>query len=141
MRNRYARWMTDWETRLTTRDTNRVVRPFEWGLDWIEGWPGVNGNFAGASENPERYLHELNDKLVAHSDEFYSYDKPTDFRLERRPAMRFGTGANKLPEPDQPEIAEFLRFTSPVRTPFVENDLVNARWFPAKNPNGCAMVV
>ena len=27
--------------------------------------------------------------------------------------------------------AEFLRFTSPVRTPYPENDRVNARWFPA----------
>ena len=29
------------------------------------------------------------------------------------------------------ERAQFLRFTSPERTPHPENDLVNARWFPA----------
>jgi len=28
--------MTRWETDLTTRDTNRVVRPLEWGFDWLE---------------------------------------------------------------------------------------------------------
>ena len=28
--------------------------------------------------------------------------------------------------------ADFLRFTSPVRTPFPENNLANARWFPAR---------
>jgi hypothetical protein len=28
--------------------------------------------------------------------------------------------------------AEFLRFTSPVRTRYPENDVVNARWYPAK---------
>jgi hypothetical protein len=27
--------------------------------------------------------------------------------------------------------AKFLRFTSPERTPYAENDLVNARWYPA----------
>jgi len=27
--------------------------------------------------------------------------------------------------------AQFLRFTSPVRTPYPENDLVNARWYSA----------
>ena len=27
--------------------------------------------------------------------------------------------------------AQFLRFTSPERTPHPENDLVNARWYPA----------
>ena len=26
--------MYAWETRLTTRDTNRVVRPLEWGIEW-----------------------------------------------------------------------------------------------------------
>ena len=24
-----------WERRLATVDTNRVVRPFDWGLDWL----------------------------------------------------------------------------------------------------------
>lgn len=137
----YAKWMVDWETRLTMRDTNRVVRPFEWGLEWTQDFPCVNGNYAVAGEHLERYFHELNDTLVAHSDEFFGYKTPTDFRLEQRPAMRMGTGKNALPEPEQPEVAEFLRFMSPVRTPYPENDLVNARWFPAKKPNGCAMVV
>ncbi len=27
--------MTRWETELTTRDTNRVVRPLEWGFEWL----------------------------------------------------------------------------------------------------------
>src|ERR1035441_2937548 len=31
----YGRWMTRWETDLTTRDTNRIVRPLEWGFDWL----------------------------------------------------------------------------------------------------------
>ena len=31
LKKRYARWMYDWETRLTMRDENRVVRPLEWG--------------------------------------------------------------------------------------------------------------
>jgi hypothetical protein len=31
--------------------------------------------------------------------------------------------------------AEFLRFTSPVRTRYPENDIVNARWYPAPEPS------
>jgi hypothetical protein len=27
--------MYEWETRLTTRDENRVVRPLEWGFEWM----------------------------------------------------------------------------------------------------------
>jgi hypothetical protein len=32
--------MTRWETDLTTRDTNRIVRPLEWGFDWLEDFAG-----------------------------------------------------------------------------------------------------
>ncbi len=32
----YAKWMYSWETALTTRDTNRIVRPLEWGFDWLK---------------------------------------------------------------------------------------------------------
>ena len=41
----YADWMVRWETALTTRDTNRVVRPLEWGFlslgllgSWMVAW-------------------------------------------------------------------------------------------------------
>jgi hypothetical protein len=141
MRASYSQWMTNWETRLTMRDTNRVVRPFEWGLEWTKDFPLVNGDHSAAAAHPEAYFHQLNTKLVANSDEFFSYPRPNDYRVEQRPAMRLSTGSNKLPEPDRPQVAEFLRFTSPVRTPYPENNTVNARWFPAKKPNGCAMVV
>src|ERR1039458_7348315 len=45
----YGRWMTAWETDLTTRDTNRIVRPLEWGFDWLADFsdaghvPGAKG--------------------------------------------------------------------------------------------------
>ena len=35
-----ARFFHAWERRLLAVDTNRVVRPFEWGLDWLDGAPG-----------------------------------------------------------------------------------------------------
>ena len=35
-----------WERRLANVSTDRVVRPFEWGLDWIP----QNGHASGATE-------------------------------------------------------------------------------------------
>ncbi len=131
MTSLYAKWMYAWETRLTTRDTNRVVRPLEWGMEWAERWPLVNGDCPASEEAYEDYLHQLNDRIVSQSDEFYSYTTPSDFRLEKRRIELFPTGNNpseKVPGGH----GTFLRFTSPVRTPHPENDLVNARWFPAK---------
>src|SRR5579863_4074992 len=102
MASRYARWMYDWETRLTSVDNNRVVRPLEWGVEWARDWPCRNGFHAGGipapslrsgdrrtrpslhEEDPEKFLLDYNQRIVAASDEFYSYARPKDFRLERR---------------------------------------------------------
>ncbi|MGD0792129.1 MAG: abhydrolase domain-containing 18 [Terriglobales bacterium] len=140
MPSRYAQWMYDWETRLTSVDNNRVVRPLEWGLDWTHGWPGRNGGPAeqGSKQGSRdllEYFSRFNDRIIRASDDFYSYQKPTDFRLERREVQVFST--REVPDPRLKEKvrgthAEFLRFTSPVVTPFPENNLANARWFPAR---------
>ncbi|HWZ83744.1 MAG TPA: alpha/beta hydrolase family protein [Terriglobales bacterium] len=135
MPSRYAQWMYDWETRLTSVDNNRVVRPLDWGVDWTQRWPGRNGG--PGSQSPAdllNYFKSFNDRIIANSDDFYNYTKPTDFRLERREVQVFST--REVPDPKlearvQGTHADFLRFTSPVRTPYPENDLANARWFPA----------
>jgi hypothetical protein len=136
MPSRYAQWMYEWETRLTSVDNNRVVRPLDWGLDWTHSWPGRNGGPAGPSSQEQLdYFARSNDRIIADSDHFYSYQKPTDFRLERREVQVFST--REVPDPRLEEKvrgtdADFLRFTSPVPTPYPENNLVNARWFPAR---------
>jgi dienelactone hydrolase len=142
--------MYDWETRLTTRDENRVVRPLEWGFEWIEPFlrqhgfkealpgPEVTGDSAAA----EAAMVRINEFLIRHSDAFFGYKKPTDYRIEERHPELFPT--NVRPETLAKDAAmkqqaaegklakaQYLRFTSPERTPFPENDLVNARWFPA----------
>src|SRR6266550_2019034 len=136
MRTRYAQWMYDWETRLTSVDNNRVVRPLDWGLEWMQDWPCGNGCApADTSDQCERFLQEYNRRIVSASDEFYSYVKPSDFQLERREVQVFST--REVPDAAleakvRGTYADFLRFTSPVRTPFPENNLANARWFPAR---------
>jgi len=154
----YAKWMYAWETALTTRDTNRIVRPLEWGEDWLEefvsgaslGDAAMDGREADSSaalrndkENGsfERMMR-LNESLVGHSEEFFGYETPTDYRLEMRHPQLFPTNVRpetleqaaewkRLEETGEGVEAEFLRFTSPMRTRYPENDIVNARWYPA----------
>jgi hypothetical protein len=117
MTSLYRKWMYAWETRLTMRDTNRVVRPLEWGMEWARRWPLVNGNFPSSEQGFEAYLHELNDHIVTNSDEFFAYKTPEDFRLEKRKIELFPTGSNaneKFPEGH----GMFLRFTSSSPTPY-----------------------
>jgi dienelactone hydrolase len=128
--------MYDWETRLTSVDNNRVVRPLEWGLEYARNWPCRNGDHAGSgSRELAHFYSQLNDRIIERSDEFYAYRTPSDFRLERREVKVFST--REVPDPRlearvRDTYAEFLRFTSPVETPFPENNLANARFFPAR---------
>ncbi len=150
LKERYARWMYEWETRLTMRDENRVVRPLEWGFEWITPFLEANG-FGDAVPDPrlmrdnaaaEAAMVRINQLLIAHSDKFFGYQRPTDFRLEERHPELFPTNVRPETLAQEAEIrqmaaegkiapAQFLRFTSPERTPYPENDLVNARWYPA----------
>jgi len=156
--------MTAWETDLTTRDTNRIVRPLEWGFDWLQDFAASvpaeqsqqllgraerNGRAAGAallspevaSADLDRMI-ALNEEIVSRSAEFYGYATPTDFRIERRHPQLFPTNVRPETLAQEQEMrrqaasgeleeADFLRFTSPVRTRYPENDQVNARWYPA----------
>jgi dienelactone hydrolase len=145
MRSLYARWMYNWETRLTRVDNNRVVRPLEWGIEWTRDWPCRNGFQAPLTASDcEHYLHQYNQRAVANSDEFFSYRKPADYRLERRGVQVFSTRQvpeSKLERKVRGTCGQFLRFTSPAPTPYAENNLVNARWFPAKTGKSAIVLV
>jgi hypothetical protein len=150
LKGSYARWMYKWETRLTTRDENRVVRPMEWGFEWIEPFLQTHG-FGEAVPGPEvlrdnkaaeAAMVRINQLLIRHSDTFFSYERPADFRLEERHPQLFPTNVRPetlaKDEAMRREVeegtlapAQYLRFTSPERTPYAENDMVNARWYPA----------
>ena len=107
MRRLYARWIENWENRLCSRATDRVVRPFEWGLEWAHQWP-ITKTLPQNGHRPEEYLKALNEAALASSDEFFAYRTPSDFRLD----------------------GNLLKFTSPVKTPYPENNLVHGQWFP-----------
>jgi len=136
MASRYARWMYEWETRLTSVDNNRVVRPLDFGVEWSRQWPCRNGHAPGyIPTDCEGHLHEYNQRIVAASDEFFGYTIPSDFRLERRQVQVCST--REIPDPKleakvKGSTAQFLRFTSPAQTDYPENNLANARWFPAR---------
>src|SRR6185436_13577336 len=118
IREKYRRWMLDWENRLAFKATNRVVRPFEWGLDWTRDWPSA-ARLPQNGHAPLDYLRDLNQVILKHSDEFYGYQTPRDFALD---------GGS-------------LRFTSPVATPHPANNLAHAAWFPAAGSKKAVVVL
>src|SRR3989454_6572079 len=118
LRQTYKRWMLDWENRLAFRATNRVVRPFEWGLEWTCNWPLV-ARYPQNGHAPHEYLRALNGMILESSDEFFGYELPRTFKL---------TG-------------DILTFTSPVDTPHPVNNLAHARWFPAAGSKKAVVVL
>ncbi|HEX5229106.1 MAG TPA: alpha/beta hydrolase family protein [Bryobacteraceae bacterium] len=115
---RYERWIRAREEELCFRATDRVVRSFEWGLEWTRDWPGARSHPKNGHA-PEEYVSHLSQLAVRTSDEFFGYERPGDF------ALRDGV----------------LRFHSPVRTPFEENNLVHAQWFPAQKSKRAVVVL
>ena len=107
----YSRWISDWEYKLATRDTNRVVRRFDWGLDWL-GMPPANGNSGQA-------LGEYRPRRAGGFRRF--------LRLQDAAGLSAGGGQ--------------LTFTSPVQTPYPENNRVRAAFFPARRDTGRAVLV
>ena len=97
-----------WERRLAAVTKNRVVRPFEWGLDWIPR----NGNAPDAA--PREVVQTWVSHVMADTDAFYTPAPTSDYTL---------TG-------------DTLTFPSAFVTPHLENNTVYCRYFPALRLGG-----
>jgi len=96
-----------WERRLAAAATDRVVRPFEWGMEWLHGAADAEGS---DGDRLERWAATM----LAESDRFYALEPCNDYELD----------------------AGMLRFPSAVQTPHVENNTVYARFFPSESAKG-----
>lgn len=90
-----------WERRLVAVDTNRVVRPFEWGLDWLDG--EICGNAP-----PSAQLQAWSAAALSAADWF-----------EPGPCDDYALHGDRL------------TFPSALSTPHHCNNTVQARYFPA----------
>ena len=99
-----------WERRLASVTKDRIVRPFEWGLDWIPP------RRLSREERPSEVLKAWVDEVMNNTDVFYTPAPTREYRLE--------TGS--------PESGESLTFPSALQTPHPENNTVYARVFRAR---------
>jgi len=103
------------EIQHSRRDSNRIVRPFEWGLEFIT--EHVNGN------DPRALFSQHTERVMSRSEHFYALPEISDYHL---------AGA-------------VLSWTSAVESPSPQNNLVRARLFAPrrerKNKPQAAVVV
>ena len=98
-----------WERRLASVTTDRVVRPFEWGLDWLsrEHTP---------PHEPAELVHEWVSQVMTDTDAFYTPPPTSDYTLDAP-----GADGDQL-----------LHFPSAMVTPHPSNNTVYGRLFHAK---------
>jgi len=94
-----------WERRLAEVTTDRVVRPFDWGLDWIPS----NGH--RPHDEPARAIGEWVSHVMADTDAFFTPAPTTRYTL--------------APHAD----GDLLTFPSALETPHAANNTVYARFF------------
>ena len=110
-----ARFFHAWEQHLAAITTNRVVRPFEWGIDWIES----NGHHS--AEAAALRLEEWVEEVMRDPRGFFEAGSTREYEFDPADAT-----ARKRGE------AGILRYPSALVTPHPANNTVVARWFPAQ---------
>ncbi len=98
-----------WEKQLASVTTDRVVRPFEWGLEWIP----ANGHPPGVSA--PQLLADWVDHVMSDTGTFFTPPPTSDYHLAEGRDGRPGT----------------LTFPSAFSTPHPENNIVHCRYFAA----------
>jgi hypothetical protein len=107
------RFFHTWEHRLASSTRDRVVRRFDWGLDWLP-------DAAAAAGTPDATVERWVDEVMSDTRGFFHAPRIRDYAF---------TGAD--PATRRKGEAGTLRFPSAFVTPHPENNVVVARWFPA----------
>jgi len=116
-----SRFFHAWERRLADVSKDRLVRPFEWGTDWIGG--------PTTGESPQEVARWVDD-VMRDTDAFFSCPPTDDYALT--PAS---------PDLQVKGEAGTLRFPSALVTPHPQNNIVTARWFPARERRRAVVVL
>jgi dienelactone hydrolase len=102
-----------WERRIASNTTDRVVRPFEWGVDWI------SDDRDAADAPPAHVIGEWVTRVMADTDAFFTPPVTSDYTVSID-----ADGVRRL------------TFPSALVTPHRENNIVHCRYFPAVPKRG-----
>ena len=108
-----ARLFHAWERRIAFSTKDRVVRPFDWGTDWIAT---ADASHRSADALVEQWV----DGVMQDTASFFHAPPTTDFAFSSNGVQSRAKGQ-----------AGTLTFPSALTTPHPENNVVSARWFPA----------
>ena len=102
-----------WERRLASATTDRVVRPFDWGLDWIP--PNGHRPDTAAADIVGDWVAQV----MADTDAFFTPPPTSDYTMR----------------------GDLLTFPSALTTPHRENNAVYCRYFPTRLKRAAVLVL
>lgn len=105
------RYMHAKERYFAMRDDNRIVQPFDWGIEFVE--PQAVGR------DPRQFFEKFSNDAITNSDDFFFSPEIADFRLDRRN----------------------LTWTSGITTPSAENNVVRSSYFPKAGAKNAVLVL
>jgi hypothetical protein len=109
--NVLSRIFYSWEHKLSRRDTNRIVRPFEWGLDFITDTPPEG--------DPKAFLTEFARNAIVEGDRYHDYKPVLDYALD----------------------GQHLTFSSPLPSRYLKNNTVHGMFFPKDSRGRVVLVL
>ena len=107
------RFFHHWEHRLASATKDRVVRGFDWGLDWLP-------DTAADGRPPDAAVERWVDCVMRDTPAFFHAPPTTDYVFLESAADQRRKGEGGV-----------LQFPSAYETPHPQNNTVHARWFPA----------
>ncbi len=128
-----------WEQRLAESSrTERVVRPFEWGVEWTDeelrtktaGRRTEIGSSSSIDGASERVVRAWIDAVMQNTDAFFTPPPTSEYRFIEAPGELAARGE-----------AGTLTFPSALITPHAANNVVHARLFPAKDKRRAVVVL
>ena len=109
--SQYEHWIRRYEHRRWTTDDNRMVRPFEWGTEFLGARP---------EDDPRLFLAEYASEAIARSEDWFASAEVPDYQLDN---------------------ANVLTFSSPLKSPYLENNVVHAQLFPARKGGPAVLIL
>lgn len=130
------RYMHKRERYFAMLNDNRIVRPFEWGTEFITENP--NG------DDPTKLFAEYSKKTVANSDEFFFSPEIADYDLFSKISPPFREGRDAFRgrgDTSSSQELQTLTWTSGIHTPSIENNTAFAAYFPYETNRKSAVLV
>jgi hypothetical protein len=104
---------------------DRVVRPFAWGSEFMNG----NG------EDPRKFFHDLSNQIAGSSEAYFAVDKGIEYELQAATSQNYSSLKHELKAPRK------LSWTSTVETAWPENNIARAAFFPYEKNKRSAVLV